>query len=83
MFKQLIAVTALLALTNPAFAGHCPADVKVIDAALEAGTDLNEQQLAQVKDLRDEGEALHKSGNHGESTKTLHEAMEILGIEHK
>ena len=34
--------------------------------------------LAQVQTLRAEGEALHKTGNHGESVKVLAEALKLL-----
>ena len=73
----------LLALAAPVYAGHCPKDVKAIDEALAAGTDLSQEELDEVKALRDEGEALHKAGNHEESVEALHEAMEILGMDHQ
>ncbi len=83
MPKKLFAFAALFALANPVFAGHCPADVKAIDAAVEAGTDLDEETLAKVKELRDQGEALHNDGKHADSLDTLHEAMKLLGVEHQ
>ena len=33
-----------------------------------------------AKTLRDRGAAEHKSGNHGASIKTLHEAIKMLGL---
>lgn len=51
-----------------------------IDAALQAGINLSTAQLAEVKRLREEGERLHKTGNHGESVKVLGEARDIFGI---
>ena len=60
---------------------HCPLDMKKIDAALAQGPSLSASELARVKTLRAEGEALHKSGKHGESVDKLGEAMRILGIE--
>lgn len=80
--KALLATLVLAGalLTVPAYAFHCPADVAKIDAALQAGTNLSTAQLAEIKGLRDEGERLHKAGNHSESVKVLGEAMEILGI---
>ena len=37
--------------------------------------------LAEVKQLRAEGETLHKAGNHGASVEKLGKAMSILGIQ--
>ena len=75
-------ITALaLTVSSSAFAMHCPLDMKKIDAALAQGPSLSANELARVKTLRAEGEALHKSGKHGESVNKLGEAMRILGIE--
>lgn len=80
--RTLIAAAMLTAaLAGPALAAQCPADVAKIDAALAAGTSLSAEQVAEVKALRDEGEALHQSGKHGESVETLAKAKEMLGIE--
>lgn len=77
-----LSLAGLFLLSAPVFASHCPADVEKIDAALEAGTNLDEAQLAEVKALRDEGASLHEAGNHGESVEALHKALEILGQPH-
>lgn len=82
MFKKLCAATILLVMVSPAFAGHCPRDVKAIDTALKMGANLDAEQLAEVKKLRDEGEQLHKDGKHGQSLDVLHQALEMLGIRH-
>ena len=81
MKRLFIAVAVLIGITSPAFAKHCPKDVKIIDEALPKATGLTEMQMTEVKALRDKGDALHKSGNHGESIKVLHEAIKILGVE--
>ncbi len=81
MKHLFIAVAVLIGITSPAFAKHCPKDVKIIDEALATATGLTEMQMTEVKALRDKGDALHKSGNHGESIKVLHEATKILGVE--
>ncbi|MEQ8665834.1 MAG: hypothetical protein RIC16_08915 [Rhodospirillales bacterium] len=82
MFRILIPATAALMLaTSPALAGHCPVDIKKVDEAL-ASTDLSASDLAKVKGLRAKGESMHKTGKHAESLEALHEAMEILGIDH-
>lgn len=81
MKLRVIAAAAVLALaTGTAFAFHCPADMKKIDAALAAGPKLSDSELAEVKRLRAEGEALHKQGKHQESVDTLAKAMKMLNI---
>jgi hypothetical protein len=81
IMKTLISAAVLsLALTGPAFAFHCPADMKQIDAALAKNPQLSQAQLDEVKKLRAEGEALHKAGKHQESVDTLAKAMKILKI---
>jgi hypothetical protein len=73
--------TLLLALaTGSAFAFHCPADMKAIDAQLAAGVQLSDADMAKVKQLRADGETAHKAGKHDESVKLLAEAMKLLKI---
>ena len=76
MKQLIIAAFVIFGFASPALAGHCPKDVKLIDAALA------NQSNPKAKALRDKGDALHKSGTHKESLAELHEAMEILGIKH-
>ena len=63
-----------------AFAFHCPADMKAIDAKLATGVQLSDADMAKVKQLRADGETAHKAGKHDESVKLLAEAMKILKI---
>ena len=73
--------TLLLALAaGSAFAFHCPADMKAIDAKLATGVTLSDADMAKVKQLRADGETAHKAGKHDESVKLLAEAMKILKI---
>ncbi|MEX0922322.1 MAG: hypothetical protein WD489_10075 [Rhodovibrionaceae bacterium] len=83
MFKKtaLAAAAALFLAAGPALAFHCPADMAKIDAALAESPDLSAEQLAEVKQLRAQGEEQHKAGNHQESVDTLAKAMDLLGIE--
>ena len=67
-------------LAAPAFAFHCPVDMAAIDAALAAGPQISEADLAKVKALRAKGEEEHKAGKHAESVATLAEAKALLGI---
>ncbi len=73
--------TLLLALAaGSAFAFHCPADMKAIDAKLAAGVQLSDADMAKVKQLRADGETAHKAGKHDESVKLLAEAMKLQKI---
>ncbi len=81
MKRIFLATLLALAITAPAYAMHCPAEMAKIDAALAANPSLTAEQLAEVQTLRQEGEAYHKAGNHQESLDTLAKAMAILGIQ--
>ncbi len=78
MIKSIfLAAAVAIALSSPASAGHCPADVKAIDNAL-AKMSVPKAQMTEVKTLRDKGAALHKSGKHGESVTVLAQAMRMI-----
>ncbi len=82
MMKHVLATATMVVLFSaPALAGHCPKDVKAIDAALSKAS-LSSSQMSQVKSLRDSGEKLHASKNHGDSLADLHKAMDMLGLKH-
>ena len=78
--KRLAVIAAAALFSSAAFAFHCPADMKKIDAALAKSPKLSSQQMTEVKKYRADGEALHKAGKHQESVDTLAKAMAILGI---
>ena len=79
--KKLIAAALLsLAMTGTAFANSCPTHMKAIDEALAKNPTLTAEQLAEVKEYREEGEKLHKEGKHDESVAALAKAEAILGI---
>ena len=78
--KTLVLGATLALLSGTAFAFHCPKDMKKIDAALAAKPSLAMAQLDEVKQLRAEGETLHKAGKHKESIEKLEKAEKILGI---
>jgi len=80
--KPRIAVlfSALLLASAPAFAFHCPADMKKIDEALAKNPKLSQAQLSEVKKYRADGEAFHKAGKHQDSVDMLAKAMKLLGI---
>lgn len=78
--KKTIVSLAMLVASGAAFAMHCPADMKKIDEAMSKKPALSAEQMAEVKKLRADGEALHKAGKHQESVDTLAKAMKMLGI---
>ena len=75
----VVTVFATGLLSSPAFAGHCPKDVKKINAAMSK---MDDKKMSMAKDAAAKGLALHKAGKHGESIKVLHEAMKKYGIKH-
>ena len=75
--RSLLAAAVLVAFTTPALAFYCPKNVAAIDAALAKGS-WTDAQKAEVKALRDEGDALHKAGKHKEAVGKLAEAMRAL-----
>lgn len=77
---RLTLLSTLLFASFAAFAFHCPSDMKKIDEALAKSPKLGEAQMVEVKQLRADGEAMHKAGKHQESVDTLAKAMKILGI---
>ena len=72
---------ALVLVSGSAWAGHCPKDMKKIDAAMSMNPSLDARQATTVKELRATGEELHKAGKHRSSEAVLAEAMKILGVE--
>ncbi|MFQ2585593.1 hypothetical protein [Aeromonas caviae] len=76
---RLMLLLAALLFCGSALAFHCPMDMKKIDDALAAGPALSAEQLAEVKQLRADGETLHNAGKHQESVDTLAKAMAITG----
>ena len=79
LLAAIVAVFATGLLSTPALAGHCPKDVKKINAAMSK---MSKEKMSMAKDAAAEGLALHKAGKHGDSIKGLHAAMKDLGIKH-
>ena len=80
MKTALLAAAMAVALSAPALASSCPKQMAAIDAALAQNASLSAEQMSKVKELRAEGEKLHKAGNHDRSIEVLAEAKGILGI---
>ena len=74
------ALAVLLFIAAPlAFAHNCPNVMKEIDAKMStAGKNMDGAKMAKIKQLRVDGEKLHKAGKHDESLKTLNEAKQML-----
>lgn len=62
---------------GPAMASQCPALMAEIDSALSSA-EVSDADKAKVMQLRAEGEALHKAGDHAGSVAALNEAKAIL-----
>ncbi|WP_179528390.1 hypothetical protein L0Y47_06365 [Ectopseudomonas composti] len=77
MRRTLMFVAAVL-ISLPLWAMHCPQDMAKIDTLLQSDPPSDPEVLAKVKELRAEGEALHKTGDHAESVKVLGEALDLL-----
>ncbi|WP_020408037.1 hypothetical protein [Hahella ganghwensis] len=77
--KTVTAACLLIAtmFSTTAFAGSCPLIMKDIDKAMTQTT-LDAKTKAQVMELRQKGEELHKSGDHGGSVKALNKAKALL-----
>jgi hypothetical protein len=78
--RTLVVATALAFASSTAFASACPKHMKAIDAALAKNPKLTEQQMSEVKQLRADGEKLHKEGKHADSMTALNKAEKILGM---
>ena len=76
--RRLAVFFATALLSTSLWAMHCPADMAKIDDLLKSDPPSDAKVLAQVQQLRAEGETLHKAGNHGESVKVLGEALQLL-----
>jgi hypothetical protein len=73
-----IAGILLFAVSSVAFAHSCPKVMKEIDAQLTSAQGVSEEDMKKIKELRAEGEKLHKEGKHAESMKALEDAKKML-----
>lgn len=79
--RTLLAAGIVLALMSPAYAFHCPADMKAIDHALSQkglAKNLNKARRDDIAALRAKGEELHKGGKHAKAVEQLAKAMRII-----
>lgn len=64
--------------SNLAYAGSCPLLMKEIDQLIEQSKQLSKEQLAEIKQLRQQGEEAHNQGDHKESEELLKQALVLL-----
>ena len=81
--RELRSGEVLVLLSAPANAFYCPNQGKAIDHALTKvwkanGPQLNGAERAAVENLRDQGMALHGSGDHTGAVKALAGATRII-----
>lgn len=75
--KAILATALLVAMAGPAAANQCPTLMKQIDAKLQTAQ-LSPADKAKVTELRREGEAQHKAGDHAKSEAALNDALDLL-----
>jgi hypothetical protein len=74
---RLTIAIVMLFFSSAAFAYHCPADAKAIDAGL-AKANLSDDKKSEVMKLRDQGLEQHGTGDHKGAVATLSKAMRLL-----
>lgn len=78
--RRITLSIAAAVVSMPLWAMHCPMDMAKIDEHLKTNPPSDPATLTRVKELRAEGEALHKAGEHEQSLEVLGEAQDLLGI---
>ena len=68
----------LLAASPIAFAHNCPSLMKEIDGKIKTSKGLSQEEINKAKQMRAEGEKLHKEGKHAESMEVLNKAKNML-----
>ena len=77
MLKVVFFLIVIFA-SNLAYSGSCPLLMKEIDQLIEQSKQLSKEQLAEIKQLRQQGEEAHNQGDHKESEDLLKQALELL-----
>ncbi|WP_111413669.1 hypothetical protein [Billgrantia lactosivorans] len=83
MIRKLFVALVLMAFMSPAWAAQCPMLMSEVDEALADDakvSQLSEEDLERVRELREQGEQYHNDGDHAQSEEALNEAKEILGL---
>ncbi len=79
MLKNLIVLIFFCFASNVSFAGSCPVLIQKIDQILSESKQISKEQFTEIKQLRDQGEKAHNSGEHKESEDLLNQALKLLG----
>ena len=78
MFKSFITLIILCFATVESYAGSCPGLIQKVDQTLSESKQISKQQFKEIKQLRDQGEKAHNSGEHKESEDLLKQALKLL-----
>ena len=78
MKKILVLIVSMFLVTSTAFAGNCPKLWAQFDKDV-ATTKASAADVKKAKELRVEGEKLHKAGSHDKSEKALKDALKLIG----
>ena len=78
MFKSFITLIILCFATVESYAGSCPGLIQKVDQTLSESKQISKQQFTEIKQLRDQGEKAHNSGEHKESEDLLKQALNLL-----
>lgn len=76
--RRTLLFIAAAAISVPVWAMHCPMDMTRIDEQLQSNPPADPATLEKVKELRAEGEQLHKAGDHSQSMQVLSQAQALL-----
>jgi hypothetical protein len=74
-----IALLLTTAAAGPALARRCPMEIAAIDKALPTAQ-LSAADKQKVMELRNQGDAAHKAGDHPQSERLLDQAKRLLRI---
>ncbi|NBW00154.1 MAG: hypothetical protein EBR85_00290 [Betaproteobacteria bacterium] len=77
----LVLALLLTGTAAPAWPHSCPLEMYKIDQALSRSNNLDPLLIKKVRELRAEGEKLHKQDKHGEAMLVLGSAKKLLKIE--
>jgi hypothetical protein len=75
--SALFAAAFVAALAPPALAYQCEAFITLLDQKM-ADQELSEEQMAELRRLRDKGQRLHEQGQHEASMEALERAEMML-----
>lgn len=78
IMRRIMLLLAAAVVSTPLWAMHCPMDMAKIDKQLETNPPSDPATLEKVKELRAEGEQLHKAGDHTQSLQVLEQAQALL-----